>query len=235
MRWADYVVANSRAGLAAWHIGPARGRVVYNGFDAQRLPSRMADGWSHEGPFTVAMAARMDPAKDFGSFIDAARRLVGAEGPDWRFLAIGQGPSRAPLMAAAHDLLQAGIVEFPDAGLDVLPFVLQAHAGVLMSNPALHAEGCSNAIMEYMACALPVVCSESGGNREVVLHGQTGFVVPPGDSCALAERLSYLRRAAAVARQMGLAGRERLRAAFSAELMVSETLEVYAEAMRLHA
>jgi hypothetical protein len=52
-----YIVANSRASLSAWRIGPARGRVVSNGFDAERLPSRVADAWSDEGPFTVVMAA----------------------------------------------------------------------------------------------------------------------------------------------------------------------------------
>ena len=68
-------------------------------------------------------------------------------------------------------------------------FVREADVGVLMSNEAQHREGCSNAIMEYMACRLPVVCSPGGGNPELVLEGETGFLVPAGDREALAGRL----------------------------------------------
>jgi glycosyltransferase involved in cell wall biosynthesis len=103
-----------------------------------------------------------------------------------------------------------------------------------MTNPAHGAEGVSNAIMEYMACGLPVVCSESGGNRELVLDPQTGFVIPPADPGAHASRLVYLRDDSAAARKMGMAGRERLCSAFSVESMVGETLKVYAEAMHLY-
>ncbi len=83
---------------------------------------------------------------------------------------------------------------FIDPGLEVLPLVRTADIGVLMSNEDLHREGCSNAIMEYMSCALPVVCSAGGGNPELVLEGETGYLVSSGDSAALADALALHRR-----------------------------------------
>ena len=84
-------------------------------------------------------------------------------------------------MRRGRRLQERGVVEFVDPGLDVLPLVREADIGVLMSNEAQHREGCSNAIMEYMSCALPVVCSAGGGNPELVLDAVTGYVVPRGD------------------------------------------------------
>jgi glycosyltransferase involved in cell wall biosynthesis len=180
------------------------------------------------------MVGRMQAGmKDFASFFAAARLLIQTGGPVWHFLAIGTGPDRAATMAEAQDLVDAGVLEFPKAGAEVLPYVLNAHVGVLMTNPEHHAEGISNAIMEYMACGLPVVCSEGGGNRELVLDGQTGFIIPPHDAAALASHIARLRDDAAAARSMGLAGRERLGDTFAVESMVTATVNVYAEAMRL--
>lgn len=232
MRSSTYVIANSRAGLQAWNVGPARGHVVYNGFDPDRLPLCTAQPLPRYGAFTVVMTARMQRAKDFRSAISAIRSLTEAQGPTWRLLAIGAGPDRGELMTEARDLIERHVVEFADVGLEVLPLVRQADVGILMTDPTRHAEGCSNAILEYMACGLPVVCSESGGNRELVLDGQTGFIVPAGDVVELASRLDYLRREPAVARKMGLAGRERLHRAFSVDTMVAETVGLYTEALR---
>jgi glycosyltransferase involved in cell wall biosynthesis len=233
MRWADRVIANSQAGLSSWRISSSRGRVVYNGFDPARLTLCQVDEGVKDRVFTVVMTGRMDPAKDWRSLFTAVRQLLREDGLSWNVLAIGNGPDRHALMAEARDLTEAGVVSFPDAGLEVLPFVRRAHVGVLMSGPL--GEGLSNTIMEYMACGLPVVCSEGGGNREVVLDGRTGFIVPHGDAGALASRLTYLRRETARAREMGMAGRQRLLTTFSAEAMVGETLKVYAEALQLHA
>ena len=60
-----------------------------------------------------------------------------------------------------------------------------------MTNVGVHAEGCSNAIMEYMACGLPVVCSDSGGSAELVRDGRDGYVIAPHDAArTLARRVA---------------------------------------------
>jgi len=69
------------------------------------------------------------------------------------------------------------------------------------------AEGLSNAIMEAMSARLPVVATAAGGNPELVQHGTTGFVVPVGDSVAMAGRLVEVLSDPGRAREMGRRGR----------------------------
>jgi glycosyltransferase involved in cell wall biosynthesis len=229
---ADRVIANSEAGLKAWRVPSSKGRVVYNGVDPDRRASVTA---SHptSGPYTAVMAARMSPVKDFASFIEAARLVTARSGGrPWSFFALGNGPSRAALMAGASDLIEKGVVSFIDAGLDVFPYLARSNAGVLMTNPALGVEGCSNTILEYMSWGLPVICSDGGGNREVVKDGKTGFIVPALDAEALADRLLWLREHPEEAADMGRAGARRLDEEFTVERLVRKTVSVYEELLR---
>ena len=226
---ADRVIINSHAGLKAWGIPASKGRVIYNGFDADRLTS----GTGHrpaDGPFTAVMAARMSPSKDFTTFLQAAR-LVLARKPEqrWHFLALGAGTARPALIKNASDLIEKGIVSFVDAGLEVFPYLQAADAGVLMTNPARLAEGCSNSILEYMAWGLPVVCSDSGGNREVVAEGITGFIIPARSASALVDRLIWLQEHPREAAEMGRAGAQRVLRDFTVQDMVQKMVSVYEE------
>jgi glycosyltransferase involved in cell wall biosynthesis len=228
------IVANSRAGLEAWGVGAAKGRVVYNAFDPERWG--FCDGAGRHphdtsAPFTVVMTGRMVAHKDFSTVIAAAAELDGEQPGGWRFLLLGDGPDRPRLVALAGDLVPRGVVEFVDPGLEVLPLVREADVGVLMSNEAQHTEGCSNAIMEYMACRLPVVCSAGGGNPELVLHGETGFLVPGGDRDALVGRLRGLAADRELALRMGDAGRARLAREFTVARLVRSLERVYLEAL----
>jgi glycosyltransferase involved in cell wall biosynthesis len=232
MRMANYIVANSQAGLRAYQIGAPKGRVIYNGFDPDRFPLCHPDPGKASIPFTAVMAGRMVAVKDYRSFIASARQLACCDAPyAWRFVALGEGPDRASLMQAAADLVANGILEFPQPGMEVLPTVRQAHVGVLMTNPDAGAEGCSNAIMEYMACGLPVICSAGGGNHELVIDGHTGIIIPPRDPAALATQLAWLRDHPQAAQRLGAAGRDRIDQEFTMQRMVERTLTVYEEAL----
>jgi len=243
MALSTLVVANSRAGLDAWRIGRHKGVVVRNGFDTGRFDRLEGTGAGRApyaavpppgeeppGGFTVVMTGRMAPVKHYSLVIEAARALSSTE-DGWRFLLVGDGSDRQRLMVAAADLTRRGVVEFPPPGIEVLRWVCEADAGVLMTDPRIAREGLSNSIMEYMAAGLPVVCGEGGGNPELVVDGVTGFVIPPGDEAELVDRLRRLRAQSGLARRMGAAGRERIAVVFSTERMVRRMLEVYAEAM----
>lgn len=229
LRLADVVVANSRAGLEAYgYVGAAHGRVIYNGFDAHRseiAANATRDLPPHEGTVAV-MTARMHPAKDWRSFIRAAREL-NREVPSIRFVAVGSGPSRDLLMTEADDLVDAGTIEFIDGGLEVLSVVAAADIGVLLTNSPAYAEGCSNSIMEYLACGLPVICTHSGGNPELVEDEVTGLLVPPGDQEALASALRTLRDDTVRRREMGREGRRRLLSRLTVEEMTAGFVAAY--------
>jgi glycosyltransferase involved in cell wall biosynthesis len=118
-------------------------------------------------------------------------------------------------------------VDFPEVGTEVLSLVCQAHVGVMLTNVIFAAEGLSNSIMEYMACGLPVICTDSGGNRELVIEGETGLLVPPGDVEAVVRQLRSLRDDPEMAGRMGRAGRKRIATVFTVDALVSGTVAAY--------
>jgi glycosyltransferase involved in cell wall biosynthesis len=235
MRFASLVVANTRAGLDAWRVTGAKGRVIYNAFDDTRL--RNASGGfdpalSAPGSFTVVMAARMDPPKDFLTVLRAARLVTAGGAGGWRFVLVGAGRDRDAVLREGADLVADGVVVFPEPGLEVVPFLREAEVGLLETDPTILAEGCSNSILEYMACSLPVVATDSGGNGELVLDGTTGYLVPPRDHEALAAVLRRLRDDPELCARLGAAGRDRVATAFALERMVGDFERAYADVVR---
>ena len=224
---ADVVIANSQAGLDAFGIDPERGRVVRNGFDPDRWALCGHGQHPAAGPMVVVMTARMDPHKDYRCLLDAARILGAEDSEGWRFLAVGSGRNHDELLSEYHDLLDSGVVTFPGATNEVLSLVRGANVGVLLTDTAFHAEGIPNSVMEYMACGLPVICTDSGGNRELVIEGETGFLVPSGDVEAVVRQLRLLRDEPEMASRMGRAGRERIASEFTVEALVNGTVAAY--------
>jgi glycosyltransferase involved in cell wall biosynthesis len=223
MLWADHIIANSQAGLEAWGISPSRGSVVNNGFDPDRL-SFITPLASTPAFFTAVMVGSMSVYKDFRTFFNTARILTKNDDSHWHFIAIGNGIDYPKLLMENRDLIVAGKVEIMNSISEVLPLVCQAQVGVLLSP---FGEGISNAIMEYMACGLPVICNDSGGNRELVVEGETGFLIPAEDSQALMEKLLFLQNNPREAERLGQAGRRRLIEKFSVETMVQNILNIY--------
>jgi glycosyltransferase involved in cell wall biosynthesis len=91
------------------------------------------------------------------------------------------------------------------------------------------AEGLPLAVLEAMACAIPVVATNVGGTPEAVMDGQTGFLVTPGDHDALAARVIRLLRDAELSRRFGDAGRERAISFFSLDRVVAQFERLYGE------
>jgi glycosyltransferase involved in cell wall biosynthesis len=100
-----------------------------------------------------------------------------------------------------------------------------ADACLLMSET----EGLSNSIIEYMSLGRPVVCTNVGGNVELVTDGQTGFVVSVGDPMATSERLELLLNRADISAQMGENARAFALARCSAEHMLAAHSALYHE------
>ncbi len=225
---ADLVVANSHAGLSAYQIPPEKGRVVYNALDPDRLALLRQEANMRKDVTTVIMTGRISPFKDFTTFFQAARRLNTQDPGHWKFIAVGAGneSERMDFRTRALDLVTAGVVDLPNAGLEVLPYLREANVGVLLSALCFK-EGISNSIMEYMAAGLPVICSDSGGNRELVVDGETGFVIPSEDVDAFVDKLLFVREHSDVSHAMGRAGHERVTHLCSIDRMIDEYEEIY--------
>jgi glycosyltransferase involved in cell wall biosynthesis len=228
------VVANSQAGLDAFGVSAERGRVLYNGFAPERFERADFDRTGAlaavDGRFHVVMAATMDNRKDFPVFIEAARKLVGGGRSAARFTALGGGTDYEALLGSASDLIEADRIDFPGRVREVMDYYEAADVGVMLSTP-IHGEGLSNSIMEYMASRLPVVCTDQGGNRELVVDGVTGFLIPPSNADALVEKLTWLEANRDQAFAMGRAGRKRIETEFSVARMVDRASEIYSEVM----
>ena len=183
-----------------------------------------------KGPGPIVYAAgRLSPEKGFAILVEAAAH-VKASTPDVRFVLFGEGPERVRL---ERQIDLAGLTSvffmpgFRDDLDDLLPW---ADVVVLPS----FTEGLPNVALEAGAAGLPVVATSVGGTPEVVVHGQTGFLVPPGDPPALAARIIDLLKDPVRARAFGLAGRQRMHEQFSFEWQACAYQAFFAELLPNH-
>jgi len=94
-------------------------------------------------------------------------------------------------------------------------------------NSRLHGEGISNAITECMALGKPIVATNDGGTPELVLEGQTGFLVPSHDAGALTDRVLKLLHNAELVNEFGMKGRRLIETAFSLDTMTDAYVRLY--------
>jgi glycosyltransferase involved in cell wall biosynthesis len=85
--------------------------------------------------------------------------------------------------------------------------------------------------MEYMAAGKPVVVTNGGGSSELITDGVQGFLVPPAQPLAVAEKIELLAGDSVKGRQMGLAGRKRIEQRFSIKQMTDATIRMYRETL----
>jgi glycosyltransferase involved in cell wall biosynthesis len=223
----DIIIANSQAGLSSFRLSSDKGKVIYNGFDPERLSLIASYPKQKNNWLTVVMAARISIAKDFGTFIEAARKISQNDPNGWKFIILGVGESKAPLLQNAKDLILKGIMKIPDVGNEIIPYIKNADIGVLLTNSKVHEEGMSNSIMECMACGLPVISTDCGGNREIVSDGKTGFLIPPYNVEALVQKLMFFKDNPSIRSNMGEAGKKRLLELCNINRMVSEYISIY--------
>jgi glycosyltransferase involved in cell wall biosynthesis len=216
------VVFNSRevVPFARAREGVRPEQVVYipNGCAGAPLPrdrsALAALGVPGDAP-VVGSVGRLYAQKNHAALLEALALGRGALGRAHLVLA-GAGPLRAELEARAARLGLGERVHLPGHVADV-PALL---AGLDAYAQPSAFEGMSNSLMEAMAAGLPVVASAVDGNRELVEHGASGLLVPPGDIPALAGALESVLEDRALAARLGCAAARRMAGAFSIEAMV---------------
>jgi glycosyltransferase involved in cell wall biosynthesis len=146
-----------------------------------------------------------------------------AAGLRLRFVIIGEGPLRGSLERAVSDARLEEVVHFAGRRTDIPRLLAGADVVAL---PSLH-EGLGVAALEGMAAGRPVVASRVGGLAEAVLDGETGWLVPPGDAQALAERLTLVLSDVEGRRRMGGRAREWVAERYTMTRMATENERVY--------
>ena len=106
----------------------------------------------------------------------------------------------------------------------MIPYIGAFDVAVVAS---LGSEVICRVTLEYMAAAKPVVGTDINAIPEIVVHGSTGLLVPPGDPRAMSEAILSLAQNPQKARALGQAGRRRLREEFTLEHQVRRTERLY--------
>ena len=211
--------------LETLHADARKITLIPNGVDAVRFRPHEGRRVGGAGKNVVSVG-RLIFNKGPQFLLEAAPAIL-MRHPDARFVFAGDGPMRDELEAAARRLHIDRMVEFIGTTDDV-PRIL-GEADILV-RPSL-SEGMPLTVLEAMACGLPVVASTVGGNGEAVQDGVTGYLVPPADTRALADRISELLDDPALCRRMGEAGRAIVEAAHSWDQVAEQSLAVYERAL----
>ncbi len=244
LRLAHRVVVNAVAIrndlVASGHVNADKVTIIQNGVDlaafdraAQSGPPRQEIPWSAAEKI-VAMVAKFREQKDHLTLLRAARAVLDHDSRVAFLLAGGVYPgspiSERLYWDAKRESEELGIaraVHFlgPVAPADIPAFLGHVDISVLASRGN---EGIPNVLLESMAAGKPVVSTDTGGCREVIQDGVTGYLVPVGDARRLAETLIRLLSKDPERSEMGRAARARVEREFSLGCMVDRFEALYA-------
>jgi glycosyltransferase involved in cell wall biosynthesis len=214
-------VANTReivADLSRWGVPRERVHAIPNGIDIPEDGRRPRSN----GLVRFLSMGRLDSEKRVDQTIRAFAGLP-VDTPA-QLTILGDGQCRPELEALSRRLGQEGRIVFTGAVGDVTPYLNEADVYVSTSV----SEGMSNALLEAMSNGVMPVVSQVSGVDEIVEEGVTGFLFPPGDETAVANRLEKsLTMTVEERRATGEAAREAIRARFSLEKVAERHLALY--------
>jgi glycosyltransferase involved in cell wall biosynthesis len=179
-----------------------------------------------EGKIRVIFTARMVREKGTITLIEAAEKLRGEFGDKAEFLLCGdlsnnpEGIKKEELEAYCDGVY----LQWLGFRRDVRDLLMASH---IMAFPSYYREGVPLSLIEACAAGRPIVTCDSIGCRDTVDDGVNGFLIPPRDSDALAEKLRVLFLDKSLREAMGRKGREKAEKEFSLKIVVDKHLEIY--------
>ena len=200
---------------------PDRVGLIYNGIDVSCFEAAALVHSQSEPPnasnLVLIIIANLIPYKGHLDLISALSMIADRLPPDWQLLCIGGDYSFGTKLREQIRQHKLGDhIHFLGQRRDVASLLSSADIGLLCS----HQEGFANAVLESMAAGLPMIVTNVGGNSEAVVHGKTGFVVPPRDPHALSQAILELAGDAQRRHAMGKAGMDRVKSHFTVERCV---------------
>lgn len=177
------ILSNSRAGIHAYKPPHKKTKIIYNGIDLHRFdnlpaPEQVKSQYGIETPYSVVMVASFSGNKDYDLFFRIAEKITAVR-DDITFIAVGDSCNNKYTVFQLYGKLAGRNPRIKLTGRihDVEAVVNSSTIGVLFSNKAVHGEGISNAIIEYMSLARPVMANDTGGTKEIVYHNVNGYLV----------------------------------------------------------
>lgn len=232
-RFTDRILVNSHAVKKAVvyheHFSPKKIDVIYNGLDNKAADNLPAADLKSEFPAIrdcdriVGMVANFNrPVKRVDLFVEVADRVL-KQHQDVRFLLVGGGSLEKDLQYVISRLDLNDKVILAGKKNPAMPYIKSFDVGILTSD----SEGFSNVLLEYMAAGVPAVATDVGGNREIIQHGVTGLLVPPGDAKKLAEAILYLLKHDEIRKEMSHKARQQIEFKYDWKVKIKEYENYY--------
>jgi len=208
-------------------------KVIYNGNDFVLPISKQATLVRQElnislNEIFIIMVARLDPWKDFVTFLNAAKIVVEIDSRA-KFYIVGDGELRnnLELMIVGMDLKRN--VQILGEKNDIFDYVNASDISVLSTN----GEGFSNSLLESMALGKPVIATSVGGNPETIgVTNESGILVSPKSPRLFADAILYLMKNEVIRKKMGQMAKERIHHLCSIEKYVSSYEELFQQSLK---
>lgn len=209
-------------------LDPRKTVVIPNGIDLEQfrdaLPTELTEFGIPAGSRVLISIGRLEPQKGIDVLLRAIPAIT-ANFPDVHFLIVGDGADRAALEQLAASLGVTQRVHWAGRRDDVPQLLAASTALVLPSRW----EGMPNVVLESMAAARPVVACQVEGVEELVIRGQTGWLVPPENPTAISEAVGELLRDPARGSTMGLKSQHVCEECFAISVLVQNHVQLFRE------
>lgn len=196
------IVGNSVAGLDAYKIPYKKRKLIYNGFDFNRLnniadPEAIRNMYNIKTEYIVTMVANVSKYKDYDTYIECARKMISYRN-DITFLAVGGGEKIDFYRSKLNSIENKHII-FTGKVDNVESIINATDICVLTS----YSEGVSNFIIESMILGKPVIATNSGGTKEIIKDSETGFLINLRDKQDLIFKIELLLKDSEFKRLIG--------------------------------
>lgn len=231
---ADRLVALTHAHRQFWRFAtpahPERFVIIPNGIDTtyfipalDKTAAKKQQNLPVEKPI-VGLVAYFKDVKNLPLFVQVAKQLI-QQGMNAHFVLVGDGPERPNIERLIDNYGLTDSFTLPGLCENPLPWY-QAFDILLLTS---YTEALPLTILEAAACGVPAVATDVGGVRDVVVHGETGFIAPSGDAASLVQGVKRLIESPALRLRMGRAAREHVVRSFSLEVMVQSYMHLFRE------
>jgi glycosyltransferase involved in cell wall biosynthesis len=214
-------VSNDCANDLRAYYGIKDVEIVYKGVDSNFfIPN---ENKNEENSY-ILYTGRLSSGKGLSDLIKSAK-YVCKDHPAIRFILAGEGPAKKSFKKLVHDFKLDKNVFFV-GHLDqntLLKYYQNATVSVLPS----YYEGLPGSLLEAMSCGIPTIATAVGGMPEVVVEGETGFLIPPNNPAKLASAISKLLKDEKLRKQMGKNARKRVKRYYDWDIITNNIEKIY--------
>lgn len=230
----DVILSNSKAGIEVLNPPRNKARVIFNGIDLKRfedLPdtSSVRTKYGIDTPYLILMVANFTNNKDFKLFFNLGRRVV-TNRNDVTMMGVGYFEEDSELVKSCKEIIDGHpLLKIQPGTKEVESLINACDIGILFSNRAIHGEGISNSVIEYMALGKPVIANDAGGTKEIVITDKTGYLITNESLEQIHEKVNELLSRPDLRSCMGQNAKQMIQSEFSVKKMGSAFESLYSE------